>query len=614
MQEIAPTTRWSTVIFLSVWLISALYMGLNLKRSWVPHDEGILAQAAERILQGEMPHRDFEDPYTGGLSYLHAAAFRLFGVNLLVLRYVLFVFFLAWVPAVYAAAREFTQPLPAAGITLLAVAWSLPNYPAAVPSWYCLFLATFGTLALLKYIRRPRTYLLVLAGLCGGFSFLVKSPGLYFILGALLFLVFREQTLSTVTRVQPQSSAAYRWFIVLCLATFTGMLARLVMPMGGVPEFFHFVLPAAAIVSLLIFRDWVASYAPSAARFKILFSMVLPFLGSAVFPIIIFFTLYWSRHAVHELTHGLFVLHLQRLSYARNHPPSATVAMPPIILAVLFTQKASKSRIAPQALRILFVALLLFACVRIRLIYLVVLQVGWGAIPVLAAGTAALLWYSSKQEAPSSLDQGILLLVSVTSLFSLIQFPFAYPIYFCYIAPLTILSISALLSSLGHIHRPNIFYASLFLGLFAVFVFRPGFLFYMPNGYHRDEQTVPLTLPRAQGLRVSRHDATEYQELIPFVKKVAAGHHVFAAPECPEVYFLSDLRNHTPILFDFFHPPQEYQSQVQALLDRSDSVKVVVLYEAPEFSSEQLKVLRTLVPPRFPESRTIGNFTVFWRP
>jgi len=73
-----------------------------------------------------MPHRDFDDPYTGGLAYIDAAIFKLFGINLLWLRLFLFACFLAWVPAVYALASEFLTPWPAAGVTLVAVAWSVP--------------------------------------------------------------------------------------------------------------------------------------------------------------------------------------------------------------------------------------------------------------------------------------------------------------------------------------------------------------------------------------------------------------------------------------------------------------------------------------------------------
>ena len=57
--------------------------------------EGTLAQSAERILAGELPHRDFVERYTGGLSYLNAFAFRVFGVQLLAMRYALFVAFIA---------------------------------------------------------------------------------------------------------------------------------------------------------------------------------------------------------------------------------------------------------------------------------------------------------------------------------------------------------------------------------------------------------------------------------------------------------------------------------------------------------------------------------------
>src|SRR5437879_9279414 len=192
MRQTFPN-RWKFTVFLFLLcLLSATYLGMNLKRGWVPHDEGTLGQSAERLMRGELPHRDFNQPYTGGLAYLDAAAFRLFGVNLIVLRYILFAFFLLWVPAVFAIALEFCAPWPAAGITLLAVAWSVPNYPAAMPSWFCLFFATFGVLALLWHLHLMRPFWLVAAGLCGGVSFLVKTPGPYFVAGVLLFLVYLE--------------------------------------------------------------------------------------------------------------------------------------------------------------------------------------------------------------------------------------------------------------------------------------------------------------------------------------------------------------------------------------------------------------------------------------
>lgn len=119
---VAPRARFLEVksrvirqfVFATVLLLSALYAAKGLKRGWFPWDEGILAQSAVAVLHGELPHRDYLEIYTGGLSYLNAAAFRLFGTNLASMRYMLFLFFLLWVPAFYYAALRFVS-MPAAG-------------------------------------------------------------------------------------------------------------------------------------------------------------------------------------------------------------------------------------------------------------------------------------------------------------------------------------------------------------------------------------------------------------------------------------------------------------------------------------------------------------------
>src|SRR6266849_1702483 len=356
MSQSPAKTRWSTLIFLIVWFFSIAYVAGNLKRGWVPHDEGILGQAAERVLHGEMPHRDFNDPYTGGLSYLNAAAFRVLGINLLTLRIVLFMFLVLWVPAVFAAAREFSGPLASAAVTLAAVAWSVPNYSAAMPSWFCLFFATFGTLSLLKYLRQPRTYLLILIGLCGGISFLAKSPGLFFVVGVSLFIVYREQSLAREGSSLPRRTPLYSALVVLCLTAFCGALARLILPGGGISDFLYFVLPALAISVLLAMREFRHARIGDAARLKLLFSMAIPVLFSFGLPLLGLLALYWVHNATHELWTGLFVFHLQRLSYARLSPPHPILFLPSIILAFLLTEKEPSSGFRPfvAGLKILF--------------------------------------------------------------------------------------------------------------------------------------------------------------------------------------------------------------------------------------------------------------------
>src|SRR2546430_188468 len=57
-----------------VWALSGLVVGRHLTRGWVPHDEGSLAQSAERVLAGGEPHRGFDEPYNGGAAPHHTLA------------------------------------------------------------------------------------------------------------------------------------------------------------------------------------------------------------------------------------------------------------------------------------------------------------------------------------------------------------------------------------------------------------------------------------------------------------------------------------------------------------------------------------------------------------
>ena len=151
--------RWLPLIVI---LLAGVLLASELDQGWVPYDEGALGQAAERVLAGQVPHRDYDDIYTGGLAYLHAAFFSVGSHTSSTLRMPLFLFALPWVAALYTIARRFVPPIGAALVTVTAVVWSVPNYPASVPSSFNLFFATFGALALCadsKAAGRPGLFL-----------------------------------------------------------------------------------------------------------------------------------------------------------------------------------------------------------------------------------------------------------------------------------------------------------------------------------------------------------------------------------------------------------------------------------------------------------------------
>ena len=612
--ESARVARRSLSIFFLVWLLSAAYAGAYLNRGWEPKDEGTLGQTAERVLHGEVPHRDFVNWYTGGLTYIDALIFKIFGLNLFYLRLFLFVVFLAWVPAVYVIARHFLTPWTAGGITLLAAMWSIPNYPAAMPSWFSLFLTTFGTLALATYIRRPATGWLILAGFCGGLSFLVKSVALYYMAGALLFFVYREQMLARKGPSRPQSTPLYFAFLTASLALFVLALVRLVCALGHLPDYLHFVFPGLVIAILLLARESKPPTVPNLTRLLTLLQMAVPFLLSAAMPIFLFFVFFWWRGALHALIMDLFVSPFRGMSVIRSEPVGLVFEYPAVIAALLIVE-ASKLRGLPRR----FLSVLLTACAAIILVlsssqdvpFVVALTSAWGIIPVLTVAGLGVLYSSSRgTEADREGDQTLLLLLCMTALFSIIQFPFASG-YFCYVAPLAVLLAANLLSRFSRPPRVVLYTTFAFYAFFAALVVQPHFL--APR-YKIDFDSTPLALPRAGGIRVSREAAAQYMELIPFIRKISGGDAIFAGPDCPEIYFLAGIKNQTPIIFDSLEDTRDYQSNMKALLDRSNFLKAAVLHDATASGVFQLQILRPLMVSRFPNSRKIGSFTVYWRP
>ena len=283
--RVRPPRHWWIVLLL-VWAICGIYSADLLKRGWVAHDEGTIGQSAMRVLAGQLPHRDFDDVYTGGLGCLNAVAMLVFGENLLAPRVVLLLCFLAWVPAVYAIASRFTSPLVAGAVTLLAAAWSIPNYSSAAPSWYNLFFATFGTLAVLRYLECERSWWLFLAGFCGGISFLFKLSGLYFVAGVLLFLVFREQELAHPAP-GPGTRSFYSFFSVGALGAFVVVLFMVVRHNLSMVSVVEFVVPGAAMAGLCIWRER-RSGDGTRERFFTLGRMLVPFLMGAALPVAAF--------------------------------------------------------------------------------------------------------------------------------------------------------------------------------------------------------------------------------------------------------------------------------------------------------------------------------------
>jgi hypothetical protein len=609
------------LVLLSVLGISAVYLAWHLNRGWVPLDEGSLAHAAQRVLQGEVPHRDFDDVYTGGLAYLNAAAFRLFGTTLWSMRLALLGAFLAWVPAVYYVASRFARPLMAAGITLLAVVWSVPNYPAPMPSWYNLFLATSGAAALLRFLETNARRWLVVAGVAGGISFLLKVVGLYYVAGVLLFLAYHAHAVARAAAgASPVRSRAYSTMATGALLLFVAALLSVVRGRLSAPDLTQLVLPGAVLAGMLIRNEWTLPAGGARARFATLARLMIPFLIGVAVPVALYLIPYVRSGALGAFAYGVFVLPARRLAHASFAPPlrSMLALIPASCVAAAVAwlpDRERRSAIGRRELVLLglVLAVVLVTSGSVGSVYRSVLSALRGLVPVLAVITVALLSRDNDRSTGAALRRArLMLLLSVTAVCMLVQFPFSVAIYFCYVAPLVALTVAAFLAYLDRPVSPALpALAVAFCGAFAVLRLNPSPLNDMDVQYEPYPEVRAMQLDRA-GLLVPLWQAGQYEATVEVVRQHARGEYIWASPDVPQLYFLSGYRNPTRSLFEFFDDTTGRSERVLRALEEHQ-VNLVVLNTSPQFSPRIPLAFYRQINARYPNSAFVEPYLIKWR-
>ena len=450
MNSLAKNRNWRIAAVSVVCAAAIMTLVLRLHYGFLPHDDPGFSYLAERTFHGELPNVDFYDDYTGGLSYLNALALHVFGLRLISLRIMLLLFFIPWVPAIWYLASRIASPVNAMATTLLAAAWSVPVYPTPYGTWYNLYLATFGVVALYRYIDTRRRRWLFWAGICGGLSFLVKILGVYFIAAAILFLIFDEQRENfEINDGSSRTWSSYSLLVPAGLFGFMAALAKLIASAGGSPEihvsrFYHFVLPAAAVCVFLIYREWTTSHPPLYRRVVGIGSRLAAFCLGIALPILVFLIPYLRRHAVGKWLSTILGarIRVQHWANAPSHTGLVVLCVP-LLLLLLFNSECKEHRTRVVTASMLAVALgllLLKAPVSALLSGLIWYSVA-DFLPVAVVIGVILLFRKSPEQSP--FQQRLVLLTAVTALLSLGQFPYAAPVYFCFAFPFLILTLVA---------------------------------------------------------------------------------------------------------------------------------------------------------------------------
>lgn len=193
---------------------------------------------------------------------------------------------------------------------------------------------------------------------------------------------------------------------------------------------------------------------------------------------------------------------------------------------------------------------------------------------------------------------------------SLNQFPFAAPIYFCYVTPLALISGAALCNTSSRLRSRTILPWALMVLLFALLSSHRAYIDTLGILHAPRRFDAPLNLPRAH-LKVSLNDVETYRRVVLSIARHLRSGQLLAGPDCPEVYFLSGVVNPSGALFDFFSLDTARPSE-DGLAAWSDG-DVIVVNLTPGFTPKPSEGLLEKLRLAFPNGEHIGKFEVRWR-
>jgi hypothetical protein len=223
-------THATVVTFFVAMLVILL---LPLKSTLSHYDEGFAIFDAVRVIDGDIPYRDFWLLYPPGQTYMLAGVFSLSGTTALSARIYDTLIRLAIVIAIYLAIRETTSQgwaLAASAVATLLIS-AARYYAYAV--WPALASVFFSIVCLLVYIKSNKARWLIGAGILAGLAAVFRwDIGLYVAIsaGAGIFLAQAQH----LEFSGPQKPVRMLGAAIRPVAIFSGTAALIVLPCYGI--------------------------------------------------------------------------------------------------------------------------------------------------------------------------------------------------------------------------------------------------------------------------------------------------------------------------------------------------------------------------------------------
>ena len=232
-------------IFVSVTLLNAGLLWWFHDRTWWEPDDGQLAHVAERLLQGDVLHRDIQDVRPGYVNFINAAALYLFGPSLLSLRYPLALIALLQSALIFFLFRS-QGAILAGALSLGSVTLGVLHYINPNHHWYALFCTVLLICHLIWTPRTSRWYLPLAGLLIVTIGLLRHLTGAFVGMGTLAFLLLEESN---------QQKASFVWQEHWLARLFCGlMLGLLALYLWRSTDFLAFLMFGLWPVGLLAWQ------------------------------------------------------------------------------------------------------------------------------------------------------------------------------------------------------------------------------------------------------------------------------------------------------------------------------------------------------------------------
>ncbi len=489
---------------------AALILWLFHARFWYAPDEGAYAHVADRLLHGEVLHRDVQDVHMGYVNFANAASLHAFGNRLVSLRYPLIA--IGVLSAAFAGALLAPRgPLVAVAAALAVAALSIVQFLNPTAHWYCfgLFWAIVAAVTWLPPGTRGR---LPLIGFLVGLVFLFRQlTGVLVAVGVLAWLLaeppIRRTDFQSVPSDAPTSPRLAR---LLCALLWIGLALYL----SAKTEPLAFVLYGAWPLTLLAI---VASRTklPDRAVVSLLARLTAGALAAAV-PLIAYHVHHGSVSI--WLADTVFSAEsLTRLDFFRR-------TSFPLLIVASVGQLLSAPSLTAAINALFWIAALL-------------------AAPAVGVVALSQLLRSDDDDCPAWTP-----LVVLATFYAVVSLHFQIPIYLFYSLSVTLASL-LWLASADRSRRSFAVAGCAALSLVGIFCHAGQPLTRNLIGVLRGERVdlVPAGIDRA-GLSVADDDRAAYSELLRLIdRETDPGEPILALPVNPELYYLSGRRN--PVRF-----------------------------------------------------------------